>query len=53
MTEEEAFEEDSGEVLRVLGTELASQTWRCGSWSNVYEYKGKIFSCDVRLPIMQ
>ena len=26
MTEEEAFEDDPGEVLRVLGTELASQT---------------------------
>ena len=46
MTEEEAFEDDPVEVLSALGTELASQTWSHGSWSNVYEYKGKYFSCD-------
>ena len=46
MTEEEAFEEDAGELLLLLGTEIASQTWSYGSWSNVYEYKGKFFSCD-------
>ncbi len=46
MTEEEAFEEYSGELLLELGTEIASQTWSHGSWSNVYEYKGKYFSCD-------
>jgi len=46
MTEEEAFEEYSGELLLLLGTEIASQTWSYGSWSNVYEYKGKFFSCD-------
>ena len=45
-TEEEAFEDNPGEVIRVLGTELASQTWSNGSWSNVYEYKGKFFSFD-------
>ena len=41
MTEEYAFEEDSGGVLSVPGTEIAYQTWNYGSWSNVYEYKGK------------
>ena len=46
MTEEEAFEDDPGEVLSVLGTEIASQTWSHGSWSYVYEYKGKYFSLD-------
>ena len=43
MTEEYAFEEDAGGVLSVLGTEIAYQTWSYGSWSNVYEYKGKYF----------
>ena len=46
MTEEYAFEEDAGGVLSVLGTEIAYQTWSYGSWSNVYEYKGKYFSLD-------
>ena len=43
MTEEYSFEEDAGGVLSVLGTETAYQTWNYGSWSNVYEYKGKYF----------
>ena len=43
MTEEEAFEEDPGGVLSILGTQIASQAWSHGSWSYVYEYKGKNF----------
>ena len=43
MNEEYAFEEDAGGVLSVPGTGIAYQTWSYGSWSNVYEYKGKYF----------
>ena len=43
MTEEYAFEKDAGGVLSVPGTEIAYQTWSYGSWSYVYEYKGKYF----------
>ena len=43
MTDEYAFEEDAGGVLSVPVTEIAYQTWCYGTWSNVYEYKGKYF----------
>ena len=43
MPKEYSFEADAGGVLSVLGTEIAYQIWSYGSWSNVYEYKGKYF----------
>ena len=38
---DKSFEEDAGGVLSVPGTVITYQTWSYGSWSNVYEYKGK------------
>ena len=29
-----------------LGEEIASQSWRNSSWSNVYEYNEKFYSLD-------
>ena len=29
-----------------LGEEIASQSWRNGFWSNVYEYNEKFYSLD-------
>ena len=46
MSEEEALEWDLIEVLSKLGTIIASQSWARGSWSTVYEYKGRYFAVD-------
>ena len=46
MTEEEAFKEYGGEIVMDRGKKIASQSWRSGSWSSVYEYKGKFYSFD-------
>lgn len=46
MTEEEAFEEDPVGVMNALGEHIASRTWRCGSWSDVYEYRGRSYAID-------
>ena len=35
-----------GDVVMELGEEIASQSWRNGSWSNVYEYNEKFYSLD-------
>ena len=46
MTEDEAMEEDLMEVLMRRGKEIAKQEWSGGSWSSVYEYKGRFYSID-------
>ncbi|MBM3396662.1 MAG: hypothetical protein FJY37_18940, partial [Betaproteobacteria bacterium] len=46
MSERQAFDEDPIEVMSKMGKVIASQTWRNGSWSTVYEYKGRFFSVD-------
>lgn len=46
LTEAEAFEENSFEVLLERGEQIASQTWRSGSFSSVYEYKGRFYALD-------
>ena len=46
LTEEEAWEQDPLEVLFTMGDEIASQAWRGGSWSTVYEYKNRFFVVD-------
>ena len=46
LSQEEAMEQMPGDVVMELGKEIASQSWRNGSWSNVYEYNGKFYSLD-------
>ena len=46
LSQEEAMEHMPGDVVMELGEEIASQSWRNGSWSNVYEYNGKFYSLD-------
>ena len=46
LSQEEAMEQMPGDVVMELGEEIASQSWRNGSWSNVYEYNGKFYSFD-------
>lgn len=46
LTEEEAFLEDPGEVIVERGHCIASQVWKSGSWSYVYEYMGRFYSID-------
>ena len=46
LSQEEAMEQMPGDVVMELGEEIASQSWRNGSWSNVYEYNGKYYSLD-------
>ena len=46
LTEEEAFLESPGQVLSDRGHYIASQVWKGGSCSDVYEYKGLFYSQD-------
>ena len=46
LSQEEAMEQMPGDVVMELAEEIASQSWRNGSWSNVYEYNGKFHSLD-------
>ena len=46
LSQEEAMEQMPGDVVMELWEEIASQSWRNGSWSNVYEYNEKFYSLD-------
>jgi hypothetical protein len=46
LSEDDAFEEDPLSVLIEMGTEIAAQSWSGGSWSNVYEYRGRYYAVD-------
>lgn len=46
LSQEEAMDQMPGDVVMELGEEIASQSWRNGSWSNVCEYNGKFYSLD-------
>ena len=46
LTEEQAFEEQPLAVVSERGRDIASVTWRQGSWANAWEYRGRFFVSD-------